>query len=151
MSEVESCAKCKFFKQDSKHTYIVGICRRNPPTVKDWHTSYFPEVGDIWCGEFKWSDNAIKEFHQNEANKILDKDIKLLELTLRANNCLRCSNINTIGDLIKWSKFDLLEVPNLGRKSCAEISDMLERKGLKLRLSTLERHPNVKAYFDAKG
>lgn len=150
MSDIESCAKCKFFKQDSKYTYTAGICRRYPPAVKDWHTSCFPEVGDVWCGEFKLSDNAIKEFHQNEVNKILDKDIEFLELTFRANNCLRSSNINTIGDLIKWNEFDLLAIQHLGKKSYIEISDRLELKGLKLGSFALDRHPDVKAYFDAK-
>jgi len=92
----------------------------------------------------------MEEKALSEANEVLSEDIDSLELTLRANNCLRSAKINTIGDLIKWGKFDLLAIQHLGKKSYNEILNNITLKGLKLRSSTLESHTDVKAYFDAK-
>ena len=44
-----------------------------------------------------------------------------LELTVRSANCLKAENIYYIGDLIQRTETELLNTPNLGRKSLNEI------------------------------
>jgi DNA-directed RNA polymerase alpha subunit len=78
------------------------------------------------------------EFRLNEdeiENPFLKKfiDDKEFNLPDRARRCLRAENILTIGDLIKWTKLDLLKTPNLGKKSLREIEDALKNIGLSLR------------------
>ena len=60
--------------------------------------------------------------------------VDTLELTVRAANCLKSENIRYIGDLVTRSEAKLLRTPNLGRKSLAEIKNMLADQGLSLGL-----------------
>ncbi len=55
-----------------------------------------------------------------------------LDLTVRSANCLKTESINYIGDLVQKTEFELLKTPNLGKKSLAEIKNILSSKGLKL-------------------
>ena len=65
--------------------------------------------------------------------EIVDDGIENLYLTSRSVNCLRAENIHTITQLISCSEFNLLKIPNLGRKSLKEIIEQLDARGLKLR------------------
>jgi DNA-directed RNA polymerase alpha subunit len=57
-------------------------------------------------------------------------DIGELNISLRPYTCLKRSEINTVSDLLKKSKKDLLKLPNLGKKSVEEIEKSLAQKGL---------------------
>ena len=48
-----------------------------------------------------------------------------LELSIRSENCLLRGGINTVGDLIKKTRDDLLKIRNLGKKSLSEIEEKL--------------------------
>ena len=65
-------------------------------------------------------------------NPALYEKVDTLELTVRAANCLKSENIRYIGDLVTRSEAQLLRTPNLGRKSLAEIKNMLADLGLSL-------------------
>ena len=65
--------------------------------------------------------------------KLLETSIEDMELSPRSSNCLKRASINTIEDLIKKSKEDMLKVRNLGSKSLDEIIYKLEQLGLGLR------------------
>jgi DNA-directed RNA polymerase subunit alpha len=65
--------------------------------------------------------------------KLLETSIEDMELSPRSSNCLKRANINTIDDLVKKSKEDMLKVRNLGSKSLDEIIYKLEALGLGLR------------------
>ncbi|HEY0972778.1 MAG TPA: DNA-directed RNA polymerase subunit alpha [Gemmatimonadales bacterium] len=53
-----------------------------------------------------------------------------LELSVRSVNSLKNSNIRTLGDLVRQSESQILQVKNFGKKSLQEIADLLEAKGL---------------------
>jgi DNA-directed RNA polymerase subunit alpha len=53
-----------------------------------------------------------------------------LELSVRSVNSLKNSNIRTLGDLVRQTETQILQVKNFGRKSLQEIADLLEREGL---------------------
>ena len=59
--------------------------------------------------------------------------IEDMDLSVRSYNCLKRANINTIEDLTKKSKDDMLKVRNLGLKSLEEVINKLESMGLSLR------------------
>jgi DNA-directed RNA polymerase subunit alpha len=60
----------------------------------------------------------------------LQAPIDDLELTVRSVNSLKNSNIRTLGDLVRQTENQILQVKNFGKKSLQEIADLLERKGL---------------------
>ena len=54
--------------------------------------------------------------------------IEELQLSVRAYNCLKRANINTIGDLLKYSPNKLKELKNFGKKSANEVFSVLKNK-----------------------
>lgn len=60
----------------------------------------------------------------------LNTPIDDLELSVRSVNSLKNSNIRTLGDLVRQTESQILQVKNFGKKSLQEIADLLERKGL---------------------
>jgi DNA-directed RNA polymerase subunit alpha len=62
--------------------------------------------------------------------KILQMSVDDLELSVRSHNCLRAANIKTIADLVRRDEPELLKFRNFGRKSLAELSEIIEGFGL---------------------
>jgi DNA-directed RNA polymerase subunit alpha len=63
--------------------------------------------------------------------KVLLTPVDELELSVRSHNCLRAANIKTIADLVRRDEAELLKFRNFGRKSLAELSEIVEREQLK--------------------
>ena len=55
-----------------------------------------------------------------------------LELSVRAYNCLKRASINSLGELLKKSEHDLLNIKNFGKKSADEVIEKLKECGLNL-------------------
>jgi DNA-directed RNA polymerase subunit alpha len=53
-----------------------------------------------------------------------------LELSVRSVNSLKNSNVKTLGDLVRQTESQILQVKNFGKKSLNEIADLLERENL---------------------
>src|SRR5215218_2456510 len=62
--------------------------------------------------------------------ELLKTPIDDLELSVRSVNSLKNSNIRTLGDLVRQTESQILQVKNFGKKSLQEIADLLERKEL---------------------
>ena len=62
--------------------------------------------------------------------KLLNTRLADCDLSVRAWNCLKQADIETIGDLAKLTKVDLLKFRNFGKKSLGELDDFLDSKGL---------------------
>lgn len=62
--------------------------------------------------------------------KILRMPVDELELSVRSHNCLRAADIKTIADLVRRQEGELLKFRNFGRKSLAELSQIIEEFGL---------------------
>lgn len=72
--------------------------------------------------------NAHKDAQEGNENPEIDyTDVRIeeLELSVRAFNCLKRANINTLGDLLERTEEDLGKVRNLGKKSIEEIRQRL--------------------------
>lgn len=63
---------------------------------------------------------------------IMDTSIDKMDLSVRAYNCLKRAEINTIGALVNKTEEDLMAVRNMGRKSLDEIVEKLSRLGFSL-------------------
>lgn len=61
---------------------------------------------------------------------LLKTSIEDLNLSVRAYNCLKSANINTIGELVSRDEQDLLKFRNFGKKSLSELIEVIEEKNL---------------------
>ncbi len=62
--------------------------------------------------------------------KVLLTPVDELELSVRSHNCLRAASIKTIADLVSKDEAELLKFRNFGRKSLAELSEIIEAEKL---------------------
>lgn len=63
-------------------------------------------------------------------SNLLKTSIEDLNLSVRAYNCLKSANINTIAELVSKDETELLKFRNFGRKSLAELMEVIEEKNL---------------------
>ncbi|MBK8614820.1 MAG: DNA-directed RNA polymerase subunit alpha [Flavobacteriales bacterium] len=70
-------------------------------------------------------DETSLHMRQLLKTKLVDMD-----LSVRALNCLKAADIETLGDLVAYNKNDLLKFRNFGKKSLTELEDLVENKGL---------------------
>ena len=66
--------------------------------------------------------------------QLLKTKLTEMDLSVRALNCLKAANVDTLGDLVQYNKTDLLKFRNFGKKSLSELDDLLE--GLNLSFGT---------------
>jgi DNA-directed RNA polymerase subunit alpha len=71
-----------------------------------------------------------QEVELARVRKELRMSVDELELSVRSHNCLRSANIKTLGDLVRRTESELLKFRNFGRKSLAELSEIVEQRGL---------------------
>lgn len=65
--------------------------------------------------------------------KKLETPIDELDFSVRAYNCLKRANINTLGDLTEKSELEMMKIRNLGKKSLKEVIDKIKDMGLRFR------------------
>ena len=53
-----------------------------------------------------------------------------LDLSVRALNCLKAAEVDTLGDLVSYNKNDLMKFRNFGKKSLTELEELVNVKGL---------------------
>lgn len=68
----------------------------------------------------------------NDPNRMLSMQVNELEWSIRTGNCLKNANIIYVGDLVQNTEYELLRLPNFGRKSLNETKEVLEGMGLHL-------------------
>mgnify|MGYP001025893140 CR=1 FL=1 len=64
--------------------------------------------------------------------EILNQPVEIIELSIRASNCLKNAQIKTIGELVRKKDEELLAYRNFGRKSLEEVKMRLKELGLSL-------------------
>jgi DNA-directed RNA polymerase subunit alpha len=68
----------------------------------------------------------------SQLSAMLTEPIADLELSVRARNCLDGANIQTLGDLVRMSENEVMNLKNLGKTSLTEIKNKLAERGLSL-------------------
>ena len=53
-----------------------------------------------------------------------------LDLSVRALNCLKAADVETLGELVQYNKSDLMKFRNFGKKSMTELEKLVDKKGL---------------------
>jgi len=62
--------------------------------------------------------------------QLLNQRLQDMDLSVRALNCLKAAEVDTLGGLVKYHRSDLLKFRNFGKKSLTELDELLERNGL---------------------
>lgn len=70
-------------------------------------------------------DEEVLHMRQLLKTKLAD-----MNLSVRALNCLKAADVETLGDLVQYNKTDLLKFRNFGKKSLSELDDLLESLSL---------------------
>ena len=70
-------------------------------------------------------DEEVLHMRQLLKTKLVD-----LDLSVRALNCLKAAEVDTLGDLVKFNKNDLLKFRNFGKKSLTELEELLSSMNL---------------------
>lgn len=76
--------------------------------------------------------DGVEEFDEEvlRMRQLLKTKLTDMNLSVRALNCLKAAEVETLGDLVKYQKNDLLKFRNFGKKSLTELDDLLEQHGL---------------------
>jgi len=83
--------------------------------------------------EIAKSAEVMKEADTESDDRILERTIEELDLSVRSYNCLKRAGINTVHDLTEKSEAEMMKVRNLGRKSLEEVKLKLIDLGLGLK------------------
>ena len=70
-------------------------------------------------------DEEVLHMRQLLKSKLVD-----LDLSVRALNCLKSAEVETLGELVVFNKNDLLKFRNFGKKSLSELDELLEKYNL---------------------
>jgi DNA-directed RNA polymerase subunit alpha len=71
-----------------------------------------------------------KDAEAERIRKILLTSVDDLELSVRSHNCLKAANIKNLSDLVRKDESEMLKFRNFGRKSLAELIEIVENYGL---------------------
>lgn len=80
-------------------------------------------------------EEEVKTAERNRLRKILLTPVEELELSVRAHNCLKAASIKTLSELVQLQESELLKFRNFGRKSLAELSEVVMINGLEFGMS----------------
>lgn len=78
-------------------------------------------------------DETSLHIRQLLKTKLVDMD-----LSVRALNCLKAADVETLGELVAFNKNDLLKFRNFGKKSLTELEDLVKAKGLEFGMNTIK-------------
>lgn len=89
-------------------------------------------------GEMSTTTSEVDDLDETgmHMRQLLKSKLVDMDLSVRALNCLKAADIETLGDLVSYNKNDLLKFRNFGKKSLTELEDLVENKGLTFGMNT---------------
>ena len=81
---------------------------------------------------------VAEEFDETSLHisQLLKTKLVDMDLSVRALNCLKAADVETLGDLVAFNKNDLLKFRNFGKKSLTELEELVKSKGLEFGMNT---------------
>ncbi|MDE6695782.1 MAG: DNA-directed RNA polymerase subunit alpha, partial [Muribaculaceae bacterium] len=78
------------------------------------------------------ADEAPEEFDEEvlKMRQLLKSKLVDMDLSVRALNCLKSAEVETLGELVQFQKNDLLKFRNFGKKSLTELDELLQNNNL---------------------
>ena len=83
--------------------------------------------------------NVVLNDEEEKLFKLLSQDVEVLDLSVRAMNCLNSANIKLVFELCNKTESRMLKYRNFGKKSLDEIKEKIEKLGLELGMTLSER------------
>merc|ERR1712224_845597 len=76
--------------------------------------------------------SSIEEYDEQSLHmrQLLKMKLVDLDLSVRALNCLKAAEVDTLGDLVTYNRTDLMKFRNFGKKSLTELEELVVLKGL---------------------
>ena len=131
----------KNFHYNSNYEYNSNTIRikkkiHTKPCAKAQEPSYnIPPAGNmkrpLLSNLFDKSNKKVKII--NKLKQLESIDIGCLNISLRPYTCLKRANINTVYDLLKFSREELLQFKNFGKRSLEEVENSLQEIGVNLK------------------
>ena len=86
------------------------------------------------------ASEVSEEFDEDALHmrQLLKSKLADMNLSVRALNCLKAADVETLGELVKYQKNDLLKFRNFGKKSLTELDDLLDHLNLTFGMDTLK-------------
>ena len=94
-----------------------------------YHFMLFSDERIVLEEETRKNSNALDE-EILRMRQLLNQKLQDMDLSVRALNCLKAAEVETLGELVKYHRADLLKFRNFGKKSLTELDELLERNGL---------------------
>lgn len=83
--------------------------------------------------------NVVLNDEEEKMFKLLAQDVEVLDLSVRAMNCLNSANIKLVFELCNKTESRMLKYRNFGKKSLDEIKEKIEKLGLELGMTLSDR------------
>ena len=83
--------------------------------------------------------NVLLTEEEEKQFKMLSQDVEVLDLSVRAMNCLNSANIKLVFELCNKTESRMLKYRNFGKKSLDEIKEKIEKHGLELGMTLSDR------------
>ena len=83
--------------------------------------------------------NVVLNDEEEKLFKLLSQDVEVLDLSVRAMNCLNSANIKLVFELCNKTESRMLKYRNFGKKSLDEIKEKIEKLGLELGMTLSDR------------
>ena len=106
-----------------------------------YHFMLFSDERIVLEEETKKNNNALDE-EILRMRQLLNQKLQDMDLSVRALNCLKAAEVETLGELVKYHRADLLKFRNFGKKSLTELDELLERNGLAFGMDISRYHVN---------
>ena len=76
--------------------------------------------------------SAVDEYDEESLHmrQLLKMKLVDLDLSVRALNCLKAAEVDTLGDLVMYNRSDLMKFRNFGKKSLTELDELVDSKGV---------------------
>jgi DNA-directed RNA polymerase subunit alpha len=94
-----------------------------------FHFMLFSDEKITIDAEEKRSDEEFDESSLH-MRQLLKTKLVDMDLSVRALNCLKAADVETLGELVSFNKNDLLKFRNFGKKSLTELEDLVQSKNL---------------------
>ena len=94
-----------------------------------YHFMLFSDERRTMMDEKKAASEDLDE-NSLHIRQLLKTKLVEMDLSVRALNCLKAAEVETIGDLVSLDKHDLLKFRNFGKKSLTELEELVRNKGL---------------------
>lgn len=84
----------------------------------------------------------LKEAITSKHPNIFLAPVDTLPTTIRLSNCFKVEGINTIGELVQKTQYEMLRIPNFGKKTLKELEEVLAEIDLKLGMELKDYPPS---------